>query len=156
MLGGGDVGRVDHGVALYQQGFGKKMFFTGGRVEPRGMYNLPDSFSSGDYAEMQGVRSGDILSYGSKSANTYEEALALRELLDKETSIQSVIIVSTPYHLQRARWTFNKVVGYRVDLQYAPVPFAISQYKQRWWEDKLSLAMVKNEYLKLLFYFLKY
>lgn len=132
------------------------MFFTGGRVEPRGMHNLSDSFSSGDYAEMQGVRSDAILSRGSKSANTYEEALALRELLNQKNSIQSVIIVSTPYHLQRARWTFNKVVGYRVDLQYAPVPFAISQYQQRWWEDKLSLAMVKNEYLKLLFYFLKY
>ena len=156
VLGGGDVGRVDYGAALYKQGFGKKMFFTGGRVEPRGMFNLPDSFSSGDYAEMQGVRSDDILSYRAKAANTYEEAVALRELLDKKNSIQSVIIVSTPYHLQRARWAFNKVVGYRVDLQYAPVPFAISQYKQRWWEDKLSRAMVKNEYLKLMFYVLRY
>jgi uncharacterized SAM-binding protein YcdF (DUF218 family) len=132
------------------------MFFTGGRVEPRGMFNLSDSFSSGDYAEMQGVRVDDILSYRAKVVNTYEEALALREFLSQDKSIQSVIIVSTPYHLQRARWTFSKVVGYRVDLQYAPVPFAISQYKQRWWEDKLSRAMVKHEYLKLLFYFLKY
>ena len=156
VLGGGDVGRVDHGVTLYTQGFGKKMFFTGGRVEPRGMHDLPDSFSSGDYAEMQGVKSDDILSRGSKAANTYEEAVALRELLDKENYIHSVIIVSTPYHLRRVRWTFNKVVGYRVDLQYAPVPFTISQYKQRWWEDKLSRAMVKNEYLKLLLYFFKY
>lgn len=156
VLGGGDVGRVDHGVELYKQGLGKKMFFTGGRVEPRGMYNLPDSFSSGDYAELQGVSAKDILWRGGSAANTYEEAVALGDLLHKEDSIQSVIIVSTPYHLQRARWVFNKVVGFRVDLQYAPVPFAISQYKQRWWEDKLSLAMVKNEYLKLLFYFLKY
>jgi uncharacterized SAM-binding protein YcdF (DUF218 family) len=156
VLGGGDVGRVDHGVALYKQGLGKKLFFTGGRVEPRGMYNLPDSFSSGDYAEMQGVRADDILSHGSKAANTYEEAVALRELVDKENSIQSVIIVSTPYHLQRVRWVFNKLLGYRVRLQYAPVPFAISQYKQRWWDDKLSLAMVKDEYLKMAFYFLRY
>jgi uncharacterized SAM-binding protein YcdF (DUF218 family) len=156
VLGGGDVGRVDYGVTLYKQGLGKKMFFTGGRVEPRGMHNLPAAFSSGDYAELQGVNSKAILSHGSKAANTYEEAVALRELLDKDNSIRSVIIVSTPYHLQRARWIFNKMVGYRVDLQYAPVPFAISQYKQRWWEDKLSLAMVKNEYLKLMYYFFKY
>lgn len=156
VLGGGDVGRVDQGVALYKQGLGKKLFFTGGRVEPRGMFNLPDSFLSGDYAELQGVKPEDILLRGDAAANTYEEALTLRELLDKENSIQSVIIVSTPYHLQRARWIFNKVVGNRVHLQYAPVPFAISQYKQRWWEDKLSRAMVKNEYLKLMFYFLKY
>jgi uncharacterized SAM-binding protein YcdF (DUF218 family) len=156
VLGGGDVGRVDYGVELYKQGFGKKMFFTGGRVEPPRMKKLPKSFSSGDYAELQGVSPDDILTRGSKSANTYEEALALRELLDKENSIQSVIIVSTPYHLQRARWVFNKLVGYRVDLQYAPVPFAISQYKQRWWEDKLSRAMVKDEYLKMAYYFLRY
>lgn len=156
VLGGGDVGRVDHGVALYQQGLGKKMFFTGGRVEPRGMSNLPDSFLSGDYAELQGVSPEDILLRGDAAANTYEEAVTLRDLLDKENAIHSVIIVSTPYHLQRARWIFNKVAGNRVHLQYAPVPFAISQYKQRWWEDKLSLAMVKNEYLKLMFYFLKY
>jgi uncharacterized SAM-binding protein YcdF (DUF218 family) len=156
VLGGGDVGRVEYGVELYKQGFGKKMFFTGGRVEPRDMYNLPDSFSSGDYAEMQGVSAEDILLRGGSAANTYEEAVALGKLLDKENSIQAVIVVSTPYHLQRARWVFNKFVGFRVDLQYASVPFAISQYKQRWWEDKLSLAMVKNEYLKLLYYFLKY
>lgn len=156
VLGGGDVGRVDHAVALYKQGLGKKLFFTGGRVEPRGMFNLPDSFLSGDYAELQGVSPEDILLRGDAAANTYEEAVTLRDLLDKENAIHSVIIVSTPYHLQRARWVFNKVVGYRVDLQYAPVPFAISQYKQRWWEDKLSRTMVKQEYLKLLFYFLKY
>lgn len=156
VLGGGDVGRVDHGVALYKQGLGKMMFFTGGRVEPRGMYNLPDSFLSGDYAELQGVSPEDILLRGDTAANTYEEALMLRKLLDKENAIHSVIIVSTPYHLLRARWVFNKIVGYRVGLQYAPVPFAISQYQQRWWEDKLSLAMVKNEYLKLLYYFLRY
>lgn len=156
VLGGGDVGRVDHGVALYKQGLGKQLFFTGGRVEPRGMFNLPDSFLSGDYAELQGVSPEDILLRGDAAANTYEEAVTLRDLLDKENAIHSVIIVSTPYHLQRARWIFNKVVGNRVHLQYALVPFAISQYQQRWWEDKLSRAMVKNEYLKLLFYFLRY
>lgn len=156
VLGGGDVGRVDYGVELYKQGFGKKLFFTGGRVEPAGMYNLPDSFSSGDYAEMQGVSAEDILLRRDSAANTYEEALALRERLEQDRQIHAVIIVSTPYHLRRARWIFNKVLGRRVTLQCAPVPFAISQYKQRWWEDKLSLAMVKNEYLKLMFYLLKY
>lgn len=156
VLGGGDVGRVDYGVELYKKGLGEKLFFTGGRVEPPGMHNLSHSFSSGDYAEMQGVRAQDILSYGNQAKSTFEEALDLREELRRENSIKTVTIVSTPYHLRRSRWVFKKVLGRRVTLQFAPVPFAMSKYKQRWWEDKLSLAMVKNEYLKMAYYFVKY
>jgi len=90
------------------------------------------------------------------STNTYEEALELKEYLEDGAPVQSVIIVSSPYHMRRAQRAFQKVLGERVRLQFAPVPFEMSSLEQRWWTAGWSRKMVVNEYLKILFYFVKY
>jgi len=76
--------------------------------------------------------------------------------LEDNPSIQSVTIVSSPYHMRRAQWAFQKVLGERVRLQFAPVPFEMSSLEQRWWTDTKSRKMVVKEYLKILFYFVKH
>jgi uncharacterized SAM-binding protein YcdF (DUF218 family) len=51
----------------------------------------------------QDVSADDLLKVEPKARNTYEEALELDQFLESSAAIQSVIIVSSPYHLQRAR-----------------------------------------------------
>jgi len=73
-----------------------------------------------------------------------------------QTPIRSVIVVSDPYHMRRARWTYRLVLGDSVKLLMAPVPFELSPYRHEWWTDKESRKMVRHEYSKILYYYLKY
>jgi uncharacterized SAM-binding protein YcdF (DUF218 family) len=151
---GGDVERIDYGIELHKQGYGK-ILFTGGRVELP-LVNTTYSRLAREYAESKGVRAEDILPDESTATSTFEEVLELQKILRHDASLQSIIIVSSPYHLRRARWIFKKGLDKRVTLQFAPVPFEKSRQKQRWWTEELSLQAVVNEYLKMPFYILKY
>jgi len=152
---GGDVERVDYGIDLYKQGYGRKILFTGGRVELP-LVKTTYSRLAREYAESKGALAEDILPDESTATSTFEEVLELEEILQHEASVRSLIIVSSPYHLRRARWIFKKGLNNRVALQFAPVPFEKSRQKQRWWTEELSLQSVVNEYLKLPLYVLKY
>jgi uncharacterized SAM-binding protein YcdF (DUF218 family) len=152
---GGDVERIDYAIELYKQGLGGRILFTGGRLELP-LVNATYSQLAREYAESKGVLAEAILPEESKATSTFEEVLELQEILKSDSSLQTIIIVSSPYHLRRARWIFNKNLGHRVKLQFAPVPFEKSRLKQRWWTEELSLQAVVNEYLKIPFYLLKY
>jgi len=142
---GGSLDRVDYGVELYHRAYAPRFFITG-----------CDCIAYEERAMGGGVRPEDLSLDLSWSTTTYEEALELRRLLEEDPSIQSVIIVSSPYHMRRAQWAFQKVLGERARLQFAPVPFEMSSLEQRWWTDAGSRKMVVKEYLKILFYFVKY
>lgn len=141
----GNLDRLDYAVELYHQGYAQRLFITGCR---QGVYQKR--------AISLGARPEDLLPDSPWSTNTYEEALELRRFLEDDASIQSVIIVSNPYHMRRAQWAFQKVLDERVRLQFAPVPFEMTSYEKRWWTDARSGKLVVKEYLKILFYFVKY
>ncbi|KAA0231886.1 YdcF family protein [candidate division KSB1 bacterium] len=152
---GGDVERIDYGITLYQQDYGGKILFTGGRVEIP-LADVTYSHLAREYAQARGIPSESILPFESKATSTFEEVLELHHVLASDTSLQTLLIVSSPFHLRRARWIFEKALPPRVQLRFVPVPFERSRHKQRWWTAELSLQAVVNEYLKIPFYFLKY
>jgi uncharacterized SAM-binding protein YcdF (DUF218 family) len=89
--------------------------------------------------------------------STYSEVLRLAEFMaESPKPDQSVIVISDPYHMRRARWTYRHVLGASVDIQMAPVPFDLTPYRPRWWEDEASDRYVKDEYLKLVYYIARY
>ena len=112
ILGGG-FDRLDYGLQLYEQGYGRRIFITGG----------DDAIVYRAYARANGAEAEHILPPASWAVNTYEEALELKQFLDRNSSAQSVIVVSSPYHMRRAQWAFQDVLGDQVNLQFAPVPF---------------------------------
>jgi uncharacterized SAM-binding protein YcdF (DUF218 family) len=67
-----------------------------------------------------------------------------------------VTVVSDPFHMRRARWTYRHVLGNEISLQMAPVPFELTPYPRRWWTDEASRKYVKDEYLKMAYYYLRY
>lgn len=149
--------RTDYGVQLYLRGYGKQLFFTGGWC----------SEIQGDHAERarmralaQGVPESAIVTDGVHVTSTYSEALRLQEFVAKRSASQapitSVIVVSDPHHMRRARWTYRHVLGDGIEVQVAPVPFEQGPYQRRWWTDDLSKMMVRDEYLKLPYYWARY
>lgn len=146
--------RADYGIRLYKQGYGRQNFFTGGWCSIHMLYH-------GEWGRRQaldqGVSSGAIAIDDSDVTSTYSETVRLKEFIAKSpVPIHSVIVVSDPYYMRRARWAYRKVLGGEIRLQMAPVPFELSQYQRSWWISEESRNMVRDEYLKILYYYARY
>jgi uncharacterized SAM-binding protein YcdF (DUF218 family) len=153
ILSGPDY-RTDYAVQLYEQGYGKQLFFTGG----------PCASISGSHAEQgreraleQGVPGDAIAIDGARVTSTFSEAIRLKEFTEKsQGAIRSVIVVSDPHHMRRVRWSFRQVMGDQIRFQMAPVPFRLSFHQRQWWKDQYSQKMVRDEYLKTAYYRARY
>jgi uncharacterized SAM-binding protein YcdF (DUF218 family) len=105
----------------------------------------------------QGVPPQAIGADGALVTSTYSETIKLKEyIISNHLPVDSVIVVSDPFHMRRARWTYKRVLGDGFNVQMAPVPFELSPYQRRWWTDVESQRYVKNEYLKTAYYFARY
>ena len=150
----GEDYRTDYAFQLYQQRYGKTIFFTGGwrDIQP---------YEHGAHARakalVQGVPFDSIESDDSAVMSTYMEPERLKEWTQHQSSpVRSIIVVSDPFHMRRTRWTYQKVFGDQVQIQMAPVPFKLTPDQSRWWEDPESRNYVKEECLKFAFYLFRY
>ena len=114
-----DADRFFGGIKLYIEKKSKQLVFTGGKMP----YNLTE-LSEGDvlkkYAIKYGISSDDIL-VTKDAFNTFEESVAVQELLGENNSI---ILVSSAFHMKRAKKLFERrgfnVTAYKVDYKTAP------------------------------------
>ena len=150
----GPDNRTDYAIQLYKLGYGKRIFFTGGWC-PTIQGNHADRGKA--LAIEQGVPAESIAADGTDVTSTYSEAVRLEEFISRSaTAVRSVIVVSDPYHMRRARWTYKKVLGDEIRVEMAPVPFDATLYQRRWWGDQASRQYVTNECLKILYYLARY
>jgi uncharacterized SAM-binding protein YcdF (DUF218 family) len=85
------------------------------------------------------------------------EAERLKEWIEKSPStVKSIIVVSDPFHMRRARWAYQKVFNDQIQIQMAPVPFDRTPFQLTWWKDVESKRYVQEEYFKLIFYLIRY
>jgi len=150
----GEDYRTDYAIQLYKQGYGDMLFFTGGTSEKQ-------HYQHGEHAKersfAQGVPSHAIAYDDSSVISTYMEAERLKEwIAHSPTPIHSVIVVSDPFHMRRARWAYKKVLGDRIKVQMAPVPFELTPFRRRWWTDWESRKYIREEYEKFVYYILRY
>jgi uncharacterized SAM-binding protein YcdF (DUF218 family) len=151
---GGPDDRTDYAIQLYQQGYARHLFFTGGWCT---FHNYYHGQHGRERALEQGIPLEAVAIDDSWVTSTYSEAVKLKEwIAQSQAPIHSVIVVSDPYHMRRARWTYRHLLGDQVSIQMAPVPFEQSPYQRRWWTDELSRQYVRDEYLKTVYYFLRY
>lgn len=146
--------RTDYAIQLYKQGYGKMIFFTGGWCTFHHLYHGQHGRA---LALEQGVPPEAIAIDESQVTSTYAEVVQLKEFITQSpTPVRSVIVVSDPYHMRRARWTYRHVLGDQVSVLMAPVPFELTPYQRRWWTDEASRQYVKDEYLKTFYYYARY
>ncbi|HLO14541.1 MAG TPA: YdcF family protein [Anaerolineales bacterium] len=150
----GEDYRTDYAFQLYQQGYGKTVFFTGGWCESH-LYG--HGARAREKALARGVPLDVIASDDATVMSTYMEAERLKEWIASRASpVKSIIVVSDPFHMRRARWTYRKVFGNQIQIQMAPVPFELTPYQLIWWKDVQSRQYVRDEYEKFVFYLFRY
>lgn len=146
--------RTEYAIELYKQGLAPKLFFTGGyseknqRVEAEWSRRLALDAGAPDDAVI--IDTTDVVS-------TYQEALRLRNYIDAHPeTISTIMIVTDPYHTRRAKWAYKTVFGDQLKVRMVPVPFEKTNLSKTWWKDANSSKMVWNEYVKLVFYIIRY
>lgn len=95
--------RIDHAVDLYDQGAIEKIVFTGG-VGNRSQWS--EAVVAQRYAMRAGVPESAIL-LEETSASTRENFTRVRPILDAN-NIETVLVVSTPFHMRRAMFLANQ------------------------------------------------
>jgi hypothetical protein len=90
-----------------------------------------------------------------KGTSTWEESGFILEDA-RANGYDTVMILSSRFHLRRIAYVFRerfRAQGITVVLQGAPNgPFD----DERWWDAEEGLLFVNNEYVKLVYYLLKY
>ena len=90
-------------------------------------------------------------------SNTYEEATLLREYAATHR-LRSILFVTSAHHSRRALWTLRRVFqGSGIEIGLSPAtPGPRSPSAATWWLLPRGWRIVAGEYLKLVYYRLKY
>jgi uncharacterized SAM-binding protein YcdF (DUF218 family) len=88
--------RINHAIALYQQGYVGTIIFTGGQGDNE---KLPEAVVARQYAIMQGVPKADILI--ETRSRTTEQNLRYAKQIAADYHLITFIIVSDPLHMKR-------------------------------------------------------
>lgn len=85
--------------------------------------------------------------------STYEETVGLKEFM-KKNGHDSAILVSSPFHMRRIRYTAKTVFkDYDAELILAPVPEDMDTISLKyWWKEEEDFITITVEYIKLLYY----
>ena len=158
VLGGNIFDRSTHGVYLYQQHYADTILPLGEVVEKILLAideKKPDAIIAEYYMVNELNTPPSAVKPIVKGTSTKEEADAILAYA-LANKYKQIIVVSDKFHLRRISYTFKKMFkeqGIEVLLSGAPN----SSYREDyWWKYEAGLIMVNNEYVKLLYYLIKY
>ena len=90
-------------------------------------------------------------------SSTHEEAELVRQYVEAH-GLRSVLIVTSAYHSRRALWVFSRVfgnTGIRIGL-VSVRPGDESPRPATWWFSRRGWKLVPTEYIKMIYYVIKY
>jgi uncharacterized SAM-binding protein YcdF (DUF218 family) len=156
----GDRNRLAWAVELYNRKLARRLLvFVDPRVEG-GFYGLTGEEAmrlARQAAEERGVAPEDIVFVRSVTS-TWEEGIQTLRYLEQHPEVESVLLVSNPFHMRRVRAVhrdLHREGGPR--LLCVPVPWDRTQLSlDRWWTRERELVWVQSEYVKLLFYHVRH
>jgi len=105
--------RLDHSIDLWTQGVAPRLVVTGGNQEGD---RFTEASASAQYLVDRGVPAAVIVQEAA-GTTTYESLAGARDLLDD--SVETVLIVTDPYHAQRSRLIAAEV-GFTAYVSPAP------------------------------------
>jgi uncharacterized SAM-binding protein YcdF (DUF218 family) len=157
VLSGGPWDRGNEAAEIFKQGFTDTLVCTGENI-PHDFKALGIEMFESEITEKnminQGVPKGNILLI-KKGTSTQEESEIILEFC-KSRKVKQAIIISTDFHTRRVKQVFKKKfsdVGIEIIIHAAPCSrFDI----QNWWKSEDGMIALNNEYIKQLYYLLKY
>lgn len=157
VLGGAPVERGIAAARLFKEGAARNAVFTGSvvpqSVQAAGLFRS-EAWLTRSIALKAGLPASEarLLEIGT---STWEECAAVRDLA-LSSDYDTVVVVTTEFHTRRVRRVFNKVLGPSGIAVFVRAAPSIKYDPLHWWRTEEGLLMVNNEYVKLLYYAIKY
>lgn len=157
ILSGDPYDRGKQGQILYREGYAPVIVTTGENIS-HNLKALNINYAEADltkhYLVSNGVDSADVIIVR-KGTSTIEEADVIINYA-KTNSLNKVIVVSTHFHTRRIHSFFHPLFEKEnIELIVQGAPSSLYN-EQEWWKQEDGLIMVNNEYVKLIYYKLKY
>jgi uncharacterized SAM-binding protein YcdF (DUF218 family) len=107
--------------------------------------------------QQQGVPAHKIQIVSGPAFGTYEESLGIREFA-KNQRLKRLLVVTSAYHSRRALWSMRRACegsGIQVGID-SPPPGLQTPPPTTWWLRRRGWHFVAAEYVKIVYYWLKY
>ncbi len=157
VLSGGAYDRSKEAFKLYRKRLTERFICTGGNLSKDYQSQGVDVYES-DLSVRALIREGvplkniGVVHYGS---STEEEIRWISGWMKKNVKAR-ITIVCSDFHSRRVRQTVNRLLAESAS-RVNVIGAAYTQFDQeRWWESEHGLIAVNNEYVKLIYYKLKY
>ena len=137
ILGGGDQGRVQQAADLYKTGYADNVIIT--PVEER--YNSQELIT---ILTHYGFNEEDI-TVEEKSTSTYSNAEETIKLMENK-DFDSALVVTSDYHIKRAKIAFERLNDGSKDFHYIP---ATNLGGEKWHEREDAHKYWFNEFIKV-------
>jgi uncharacterized SAM-binding protein YcdF (DUF218 family) len=155
LMMGGPYPRTSHAAGLYKKGMVGKILFA--EAEMNAIQDLGLGLSSGamtdqllEYFKVP-KKDRHFLAH-TRNTSSFEEAeVLLKEVNMRYPHIRKILLVTSWYHSSRAKWIFEKVNTYGFKIKSFP-----TFRPKSWWKDESSFLSVFNEYLKWIYYLIRY
>ena len=107
--------------------------------------------------EQQGVPADKIQFATEPALGTYEESLGVREYATAH-KLKHLLVVTSAYHSRRALWSMRRACegsGIEVGID-SPPPGLQTPTPGTWWLHRKGWRVVAGEYVKMIYYWMKY
>jgi uncharacterized SAM-binding protein YcdF (DUF218 family) len=156
VFGGGIESRPFAAADYYRRGLVKKVLLANIGASPAERLGVVMSHVNANRQVLikLGVPESDIETFGSNLSNTRDEALALREWVERR-GIRSIIVPAEIFSARRVRWMLRRVFSEQIIVQVPALEPA--EYRRNdWWRHVRGLIEFQNEVIKYLYYRLSY
>ncbi len=159
VLNGGEDERAVRAGQLFKQGLAPRIAIATSEETPTVALGLLPRATDVAVELMKSLGvPGDsitVLPFEQGVTSTRDEAIALRTYVEAH-DIERVIIVTSALHTRRARGIFTKLLSRSsVALQVVAAPHREFD-ETNWWQTESGLVAVNNEYIKVIYYMLRY
>ena len=157
-LGGGSFDRGNEAAKLFKEGYADLIVCTGGQI-PNVLKALNFHLKEAHIAKINLIKNNNIsvknIDFIAEGTSTKEESELILKYC-KEHEFEKVIILSTKFHTKRVKNVFVAILeenGIEPIVRGAPSSNYDEDY---WWQTEAGMIMVNNEYVKIVYYILKY
>ena len=133
----GSEGRVEKALGLMEEDYSDFLVLTNAY-----------GFSEQDYKHIESTVPAEDVIKDFESHSTLDSAYYSRKLME-ELRVQSAIIVSSDYHLRRAKLNYERAFK-NSDIELKFVASDSNYQSDFWWTDNFSIRITGSEYIKLV------
>lgn len=161
----GREGRKHFGLQMFAEGWASTLLLSVGRFEIRGFaeYKLPGTNLVAQASSVPPQRRHFFVAAQETDVQaelipwhrlgTWREIRALAEWLRCHKTIQTLMIISSGFHLRRVRWCCRKLLPKDITASFLAVPSELPSFERsQWWRNATSRNLVLLEVTKLVLY----